>query len=223
MPYKAPLREALAAGLILTSDYDGAGPFVSPMCGSGTLAIEAALIAQNRAPGLLRSNFGFRHVMGFNDPAWQDLRHEARQKGSKTLAAPIVASDISEEAIAAAMQNAKTAGVDHLIDFHVCDFADTPIPEGDGTVIVNPEYGERIGNTTELEATYRRIGDFFKQQCIGYTAYLFTGNLDLAKKVGLRASRRFPFFNGKIDCRLLKYEMYKGTREEYGKDFPEAG
>jgi len=156
-------------------------------------------------------------VKDFDEAAWQQLRREARQQAGKTPPAPIVASDIADEAIAAARQNARTAGVDHLIEFHVCDFADTPIPPGEGTIIINPEYGERIGDLAELQGTYKRIGDFFKQRCSGYTAWLFTGNLDLAKKVGLRASRRVPFFNGKIECRLLKYEMYKGTREDYAK------
>ena len=86
---------------------------------------------------------------------------------------------------------------------------------GGGIVLMNPEYGMRMGETTELEETYSRIGDFFKQKCSGYTGYVFTGNADLAKKVGLRTSRRIPFFNGGIECRLLKYELYAGTRKKF--------
>jgi hypothetical protein len=125
---------------------------------------------------------------------------------------PIVATDIDDRAIRASEQNAKTAGVDHLIQFKQCDFADTPMPEGKGIILLNPEYGQRMGERAELEKTYARIGDFFKQKCPGWTGWIFTGNLALAKKVGLRAGRRIPFFNGPIECRLLKYELYKGTR-----------
>ena len=107
-----------------------------------------------------------------------------------------------------------TAGVEHLVQFETCDFADTPMPQGPGIVILNPEYGERMGQVAELEGTYKRIGDFFKQQCTGWTGYVFTGNMDLAKKIGLKASRRTPFFNAKIECRLLKYDMYEGSRRK---------
>ncbi len=214
MPHKAPLRETLAAGLILATGYDGQTPLVAPMCGSGTLAIEAALIGLGRAPGLLRGNFGFMHVAGFDARLWSGMRAEARKLGRRGLPAPIIASDIDPAAIAAARQNALTAGVDHLIRFHVCDFADTPVPPGPGVVVLNPEYGERMGTQQELEATYARIGDFFKQRCSGYAAHVFTGNMDLAKRIGLRASRRTRFFNAKIECRLFRYEMYEGTRKK---------
>ena len=99
-----------------------------------------------------------------------------------------------------------------MIEFNVCDFADTNIPEGDGIVLMNPEYGLRLGEITELEVLYKRIGDFLKQKCPNRTGYIFTGNADLAKKVGLKTSKRLIFYNGKIECRLLKYELYKGTK-----------
>ncbi|MNL18206.1 Ribosomal RNA large subunit methyltransferase L [compost metagenome] len=111
--------------------------------------------------------------------------------------------------------NAKTAGVDQLIDFQVCDFAETTVPQEEkGIAIFNPEYGERLGNHSQLELTYKRVGDFLKQNCKGYKGYIFTGNPDLAKKIGLRASRKVEFYNGKLDCRLLEYELYEGTREK---------
>ncbi len=212
MPYKAPMQETLAAGVVLETGYDGNGAFVSPMCGSGTLAIEAALIALGKAPGLLRSNYGFMHVKGFDNKEWQDLRRETLKKAKKALAAPIIATDIEEEAIKAARQNAKTAGVEHLMEFDVCDFAETKIPGGGGVVILNPEYGKRMGEVRQLEQVYKRIGDFFKRRCAGYRGYIFTGNMELAKKVGLRTSRRVQFFNGEIECRLLQYELYEGAR-----------
>jgi len=213
-PHIAPLREVLAAGIIMTTGYSGQGPLVLPMCGSGTLAIEAALIGLGRAPGLLRTNYGFMHVTGYDSAIWDRLRDEARQGPSKNLETPIVASDISEAAVRAALLNARTAGVDHLIDFHTCDFADTLVPPGKGIVVLNPEYGERMGEIAELEKTYKRIGDFFKKKCGGYSAYLFTGNRELAKKIGLKASRKIPFFNAKIECRLFKYDMYEGSRRK---------
>ena len=113
----------------------------------------------------------------------------------------------------AAKKNAATAGVEHLIEFGVSDYSGTAVPEGGGIVILNPEYGERMGMMVELEGVYEGIGDFFKQKCKGYTGYLFTGNPALAKKVGLKAKKRIPFFNGGIECRLIEYELYEGSRE----------
>jgi putative N6-adenine-specific DNA methylase len=187
-------------------------PLVNPMCGSGTIAIEAALIATGRAPGLLRSNYGLRHVKGIDDNAWQATRREAAKSRMKDSPPPIIATDIDPQAIEAARANAKTAGVDGLIDFAVCDFAETTVPPPPGIVLLNPEYGERLGEVAQLEGTYKRIGDFFKQRCAGYTGFVFTGNRELAKRIRLTASRRMEFWNAKIDCRLLKYEMYEGTR-----------
>ncbi len=212
IPHKAPMQETLAGGVLMAAGYDGSMPLVNPMCGSGTLAIEAALIASGRPPGLLRSNFGFMHLKNFDDEPWQAMRREARKVRRKSPLAPIVANDIDANAVKAAERNAETAGVRQLIDFSVCDFAETPIPEECGIVLLNPEYGERLGQVSELEDTYERMGDFFKQRCAGWTGYVFTGNPALAKKVHLRASRRIEFKNAKIDCRLLKYEMYQGTR-----------
>jgi len=100
-----------------------------------------------------------------------------------------------------------------LIEFAVCDFRETPVPGGGGIVMMNPEYGERLGKIHELASTYKAIGDFLKQKCQGYSGYVFTGNLDLAKKIGLKASSRTVFFNGKIECRLLKYALYEGSRQ----------
>ena len=167
IPHKAPMQETLAAGVILATGYDGSVPLVNPMCGSGTLAIEAALIASGRPPGLLRDNFGFMHHKGFDSDAWQSMRREARKIRNKAAIAPILATDVDEKAIWAARKNAETAGVQHMIRFDVCDFAETQIPREKGIVILNPEYGERLGAIAELEKTYERIGDFFKQSCPG--------------------------------------------------------
>jgi len=213
IPMAAPMQETLSAAVILATGWNGNGHFVNPMCGSGTLAIEAAFIALNRAPGLQRNNFGFMHIKGFNEQMWKELRARAKKEAGKTLHCRIVATDISREAVDAARRNAATAGVEHLIECTKCDYSDTTVPQGNGIIILNPEYGDRMGRIRELESVYAGIGDFFKQKCGGYTGYIFTGNTELSKKVGLRAKRRIPFFNSRIECRLLAYELYEGSRK----------
>jgi 23S rRNA G2445 N2-methylase RlmL len=213
IPLKAPMQETLAAAVVLATGWKDNGNFINPMCGSGTLAIEAALIALNRAPGLLRSNYGFMHLKGFNEPSWNVMRKKIKALAKNSLKGKIIATDIRQEAVEAAKKNAATAGVEHWIEFGVCDFSETPVPEGGGVVILNPEYGERLGKVEELNETYKGIGDYFKKRCKGYRGYIFTGNLDLAKKVGLRTKRRVPFFNSNIECRLLEYDLYEGSRK----------
>ncbi|KAA0223871.1 class I SAM-dependent RNA methyltransferase [candidate division KSB1 bacterium] len=212
LPLKAPMQETLAAATILATGWNGQNNFINPMCGSGTLAIEAAWLALAKPPGLLRNNFGFMHLRGFNQTTWRELLAQVKASIKKNLAAKIIATDNDAQAIAAARKNAATAGVDHLIQFDVCDYAATAIPTGGGVIMLNPEYGERMGEQAQLQAIYPGIGDWFKQKCTGYTGYVFTGNLELAKKVGLRPSRRIPFFNGAIACRLLEYELYEGSK-----------
>lgn len=214
IPHVAPMQETLAAAVLMAAGYAGQTPLVNPMCGSGTLAIEAALIARNRAPGLLRSNFGVMHVVGFDSSAWESLRREAAAQRRRVSPAKIIATDIDPKAIDAARRNAQTAGVDRLIDFSGCDFADTPVPPGPGVVILNPPYGERLGDVRELERTYARVGDFLKQRCAGYEGYVFTGNRELAKHVGLAPGRRMIFWNARIECRLLRYELFTGSRRD---------
>jgi len=219
IPLAAPMAESLAAAVVSATTWTGEGNFINPMCGSGTLAIEAALLAQGRPPGLLRSNYGFMHVKGFDDVAWQKIRQEARVLPKRKYSGRIIASDIRPDIVEAAKQNARTAGVEQLIEFEICDFADTSLPEGGGVVLLNPEYGERLGDEKELEPLYRRIGDFFKQKCMGYTGYVFTGNMVLGKMIGLRHSRRLPFFNGNIECRLLAFKLYAGSvRQKFARE-----
>jgi 23S rRNA G2445 N2-methylase RlmL len=213
IPLAAPMQETLAAAVILATGWNGRTSFVNPMCGSGTLAIEAALFAQGKAPGLLRSNYGFVHLKGFDPAAWRTIRSAAHTLQRET-AARIVATDIDRSAVEAARRNARTAGVDQIIEFAVCPFAETPVPERPGIVVINPPYGERIGEQSRLRSLYREIGDFFKQRCGGYKGYLFTGNTVLGKQVGLRTTRRITFYNGEIECRLLEYELYEGTRRK---------
>ncbi len=215
LPGKAPMLEALAAATILSTKWDQQAPFINPMCGSGTLAIEAALIATNRRPGLLRSNYAFMHLIGYDESMYIRERLQLDEKINEVPKLQIIATDRSEQAIGIARTNAAAAGVERLIEFAVCDFEKTTVPEQvNGIIMFNPEYGERLGDEIELNATYARMGDFLKNKCKGYTGYIFTGNLDLAKKIRLKPSRRIEFFNATIDCRLLEYELYAGTKRE---------
>ena len=215
IPGLAPMLEALASATIYATRWNRVSPFVNPMCGSGTLAIEAALIATNRRPGLFRTNYAFMHLQGYDDAVY--LKEDALLE-EQIIDVPelrIIATDYSERAIENAKKNAIAAGVAKMIEFNVCDFADTEVPQDvPGIMFVNPEYGEPLGQVQELEATYKRIGDFMKQRCRGYYGYVFTGNLELAKKTGLKASRRIEFYTSTIDCRLLEYELYAGSRKE---------
>ena len=214
IPGRAPMLEALASATILASRWDRKSPFINPMCGSGTLAIEAALIASNSRPGLFRTNYAFMHLLGYDEDVYFKEQDLLEEQIIETPGLRIIATDYSELAIVNSKKNAIAAGVANMIEFNVCDFADTEIPEGQqGVFFVNPEYGDRLGEIDELEETYGRIGDFMKQKCGGYFGYVFTGNLDLAKKIGLKAKRRIEFYTSKIDCRLLEYELYAGTRQ----------
>jgi len=213
IPGLAPMLEALAAATIYATKWDRVSPFVNPMCGSGTVAIEAALIATNRRPGLYRTNYAFMHLNDYDNSVYLEELALLKKQIIEIPQLRIIATDYSDRAIENAKKNAEAAGIAHLITFKVCDFTATEIPQGvNGIMYVNPEYGERLGEIPALEITYAKIGDFMKQQCGGYFGYVFTGNLDLAKKIGLKAKRRIEFYTSTIDCRLLEYELYKGSR-----------
>ena len=213
IPGRAPMLEALASATIMATRWDKTSPFVNPMCGSGTVAIEAALIATDTRPGLFRTNYAFMHLIGYDEEVYDKEMALLDQRIKEVPGLRIIATDYSEAAITNAKKNAVAAGVADMIEFKLCDFADTEVPEGEkGVMFVNPEYGERLGEETELEETYARIGDFMKKKCGGYFGYVFTGNLDLAKKIGLKAKRRIEFYTSIIDCRLLEFELYEGTR-----------
>ena len=211
IPMDAPMQETLAAVCVLASGWKGGTPFVNPMCGSGTLAIEAALVATNRAPGLTRRNFGFMHLKGYRECDWRTLR-DAATAAIRAATAPILASDIRPAAVEAARKNAAAAGVEDLIQFAVCDYRESVLPPPPGVIMLNPEYGVRMGEESKLAPLYKEIGDYFKQKCAGYMGYIFTGNLILARAVGLHSKRRLIYFSGGLECRLLEFELYEGTR-----------
>lgn len=207
-PTVAPLKETLAAGLIALSQWDRHSPFVDPMCGSGSLPLEAALLASDTAPGLLNRDFGFQRWTDFDSRVWAELLNAAEQRRRPLPANLVFGSDRDRRAVELARRNAQNAGVGAAIRWSQHDFAKLDPPADRGTLICNPPYGERIGDEIELEAFYRKIGDTLKQRWTGWTAWVFTGNLSLAKRIGLKPSRRIVLFNGPIECRLLKFELY---------------
>lgn len=232
IPGSAPMQETLAAACIMAMGWKGDTPFLSPMCGSGTPAIEAAMIAMNMAPGALKGHFAFQSIKGFTrmiqgesapiiaprqsygatpEQIWKEMVLEAKKKEKRDNLPRIIATDISPEAVENAHTNAIVASVAPYIEFKACDFGDTPVPETEkkGCVFFNPEYGIRLGDPVELAPIYERIGTFLNEKCSGWTGALITGNPDLAKMVNLYYRNRVPFFNGPIDCRLFIYEGCK--------------
>ncbi len=205
----APLSETLAAGVLLLAGFDGTSPFLDPMAGTGTIAIEAALIATRTAPGW-RRRFACERWHG-HDPARLQEAREAARAGRRAAPAAIAASDIDPRAVGAALRNAREAGVGDVVTFVARDVRELALP-GHGTVIVtNPPYGERLGSPDALRPLYRALGDALKRRATGATAWLLVGNLELAKSIGLKASRRIVLFNGPIECRLLRFDLYEGS------------
>jgi putative N6-adenine-specific DNA methylase len=207
---KAPLNEALAAALVLLTGWTGETPFVDPLCGSGTLCIEAAWIALTRPPGLTRRRFGFMGWMDYDIALWTELRDQARRHVRKKLPAPILGSDLRKDAVAFARTNARAAGIGHLLRFKVADVKDFQPPPGPpGTILCNPPYGERLGDEKDLENLHRTLGEVFGR-CPGWKIFVFTGNARLARRIGHKPINQVHLFNGKIPCRLLEYVLDYG-------------
>jgi putative N6-adenine-specific DNA methylase len=193
---------------VLLTGWRGETPFVDPLCGSGTLPIEATWLALRRPPGLTRKRFGFQGWMDFDIGLWAALRDEARQQGLRKLPAPVIGSDLRRDVVNFAEGNARAAGVGHLIQFETKDIAQLRPPDGPpGTLLCNPPYGERLGDENELRGLYSALGEVLRRHFQGWTAFVFTGNPMLADQVGIRSARQIPLFNGKIPCRLLRYDL----------------
>lgn len=202
---RAPLNEALAAALILLSGFKGEVPFVDPLCGSGTLCIEAAWIALHRPPGLTRRHFGFMGWMDFDVALWTGLRDQARQQVLAKLPHAILGSDLRRDAVSFAGGNARAAGIGNLLQFDIRDVHDFRPPEGPpGILLTNPPYGERLGDEKDLRALYRTMGGVFRKNCRGWKVFVFTGNAALARQLGMDMKQRVQLFNGKIPCQLLE-------------------
>ncbi len=203
----APLNEALAAAIVLRAGWEGNSAFVDPMCGSGTLCIEAAWLALDRPPGLTRRRFGFMGWMDYDVRLWTEIRDEARRQVKKSLPAPVTGSDLRGDAVSFAINNAKAAGIGHLLRFSKRALRDLELPAGGaGVIVCNPPYGERIGEEKDLVGLYRQLGEVFRERAPGWTLWVFTGNERLAREVAMEPAEAVPLFNGKIPCRLLRYD-----------------
>lgn len=204
---RAPLNEALAAGLLLHLGYDGSEPLADPMCGGGTFPIEAAWIATDRPPGLTRKWFGFFGWPDFDKGLWSAIREDARRRVKPALPCPVVGSDVRRDAIEFARGNARAAGVGHLLTFDVLDLVKARPPAGPpGLVVSNPPYGERIGEEAELEHVYGALGETIAGRWPGWRLAVFTANDRLGKCVRLKVRRKTPFFNGSLECKLWEFE-----------------
>lgn len=205
----APLRENLAAGLLLSAGYNGSQPFQDPFCGSGTLAIEAAWIARNRAPGLMR-RFGFENLKTFDKALWLQLKQAAREAVCKAPA-PIAASDQDRAMTRLAAQNFAAAEADDAVDLTVCDALDARPNGADGIMVSNPPYGVRLAEVQALHALYPQLGSWLKQHYAGWTIGMFSGDREMPKLMRLSPKRKIPLFNGNLDCRLFLLDMVKGS------------
>jgi len=209
--YKAPLNEVLAAGLIKLSGWEPGKRFVNPMCGSGTLAIEAGIMARGLPGGYFRPGFGFQAWMDYEPDLFESVRKERFLKAFKDT--EILACDVAFPAIRAAQQNLARAGLLGKIDLVKSGFESWQLSHGTGIVIMNPPYGERL-EEDDLLALYRTIGDTLKKNFTGYQAWILSGNPDAMKYVGLRTSRKLTLFNGPIKCKYHQYELYDGSKKK---------
>jgi putative N6-adenine-specific DNA methylase len=201
----APLNEVVAAGMIYLSAWDKKSTFLDPMCGSGTLAIEAAMIASNTPAGKLRESFTFMHLKNFDRPLWNQIVATAEDK-TVQCEAKIYASDESETMINKARRNIRTLPFARAIILETIDFRSIKKPSNSGVVITNPPYGERIGEN--VEQLYKDMGDWMKQQMSGFDCWILSSNKDAFKSVGLKANRTIKLFNGSLPCDFKKFEMF---------------
>lgn len=208
----APLKESLAAALIQLTEWSGQVAFLDPMCGSGTLPIEACLQALKIAPGLFREvtsqGFGFQTWPDYDEGVWQSVVEAAKKRQRSELGVPVMGCDLDLDILTNARTNADYSGVADYIEFSYTDFANIEAPSDSGILICNPPYGERLGKTENLAPFYKQMGDILKQRFKGWTAYILSGNKALTKCIGLRTARKIPIYNGSIPCQFLKYEMY---------------
>ncbi len=207
----APLNEVLAAGMIMHTGWDGALPLLDPMCGSGTITIEAAMMAANIPANIARKEFAFMRWENYDETLYEQIREGALNK-IKENTLRIMATDKSDATLRKAKVNMKSAGVEDMIKLSQADFFKMEKPYERGLIIMNPPYGERL-RTDDVVAQFKAIGDKFKNDFQGYEAWIIAPNNEAIKSVGLRPSRRITLFNGAIECKFNKYEMYLGTKK----------
>lgn len=208
---EAPMSEVLAAGLILLSGWDRKSNFVDPMCGSGTLVIEAALIANNIPPGQYRKDYGFMHWHDFDRELWEQLVSEAIDQ-QEEFEHRIIGCDISPKNLGVARANVKAAKLHKDIELHVVPMAAFTPPDERGIVVMNPPYGERI-RTQDISGLYASIGDTLKNNYQGYKAWIISSDRIAMKHIGLKTSRRFTVWNGPLECMFAGYDLYKGSQK----------
>lgn len=210
----APLRETLAAGVLLGAGWTGQAPLINPMCGSGTIAIEAAWIAARRAPGLLRRHFAFMDLRGFDPEEWAG-RWQRVAAEERPVQVSIVATDFDPRAIEAARANAHAAGVAAAVHFGVAELMQTPQLRPGAWYALNPAYGVRTGgDDAAIEELHRKIGRFLRDRADGGHAVVITGNLRMARRIGLKLARRWTVYNGPIECRVLEFDLRKTRARE---------
>ena len=203
----APLNEVLAAGMIRLSGYDGSVPFIDFMCGSGTLVIEAAAVAGKRASQRLRREFGFSRWPDFDEKLWARVKADTKAR-EVDPPKPILGSDYDREALNNAHLNLEAAQLSSYTSLRLRDFMQLPPPPpAPGIVMINPPYDKRIKDE-DVNKLYTKIGDTLKQRYTGYTAFIFTGNMEALKHVGLKTTQRIPLYNGPLEARLVKYELF---------------
>jgi len=207
----APLNEVLAAGMIMLSGWRGEGSFIDPMCGSGTLPVEAAFIAGNAAPGLLRKRFGFFGWNDFDAALFGRISAELK-KGERTPASAICGSDISKRAVETARKNIGRARLEKTVKIQAGAFERVDPPPAPGILVMNPPYGQRMGSADIVEF-YKMIGDTLKRKYEGYQAWIISANFDAMKFIGLRPSKKITLFNGPLECRFQRYEVYGGSKK----------
>ena len=210
---EAPIKENLAAGILRLIGWQPGMPLLDPMCGSGTVLIEAAHMSLGDAPGLARESgeFGFERLKRFEAPLWQNLRHQAAHRRSTAKHLPIWGSDISADAVARAKQNLAYAGVDDLVAVRQADMLDIEAPLAEGLMVANPPYGERLGDDAELAAFYPKLGDALKKRFAGWDCWLLSADTRLPKLIGLAPKRKIPLYNGPLECRLYRFPIIAGS------------
>ena len=215
---EAPLKENLAAGIIRLSGWDGLEPFLDPMCGGGTFLIEAAQIALGIAPGGKRE-FGFERLASFDASLWTRLRDAAENRVKPRGKLPVFGADKSGTAVASAREALATAGLVDFVELKQCDVLELSAPARWGVLVANPPYGVRLDEKERLAAFYPKLGDALKGRFAGWRCYLFTADLEAAKLIGLKASKRTPLFNGPLECRLFEFKIVAGSmRKEPASD-----
>lgn len=205
---EAPLKENLAAGLIQLAEWDQKTPLVDFMCGSGTFLIEAAMMALKVAPGLHRRGFGFQRWLNYDKAAWEKLVQEAMDQELDDLPFKLYGFDIDRRMIMIAKDNARRAGVDHVIELRREPVATLQPPAEKGLAVVNPPYGARIGDEDNLRDVYRDLGFTLKHRFKGWDCWILSGNKDLIADLKLKSTRKHFVYNGNIECRWLKYSMF---------------